>query len=301
MKYLKKIKEYKKYIILIIVSLALIFFTVRFDTPNTSEKKVNKSKQQQKETISIPEKPSLGEIGESIDDFLEEMDMLKREIKTEDSLLDVSAVLENTSQELSCVFKDRGYCVPGYISSDTWWTPAPRLSYGKAVWYDPYLMEATAEWRGMDLKGFVGGVAMMSPADIGEVIWIKRENRQVWDGPFLVVDVSSRHDMYVTVEKIGEVVEIDYQTAVTWGMIEDTGSRGYIIESYMEYVEVYKGLYPPQLPTFNVISYVEHFRENLTWGSGVYRSWSVDDIKIANYAEYRYALSVFLNISGLNK
>ncbi len=218
-------------------------------------------------------------------------------------LIDTGSASATGSKE-SCAFRDRGYCVPGYISSDTWWMPAPKHSYGKAVWYAPYLMEATAKWRGMSLEGFAGGVAMMSPADIGQTVWIKRDGQKGWDGPFLVVDVSSRHHMYVTVEKIGEVIEVDYQTAVAWGMVDDsgdgTGTSGYTINSYMQYVEVYKGLHPPWIPTSDAVDYVEYFRENLAWGNGVYRRWSTDDITIANYAEYQHALATLLMIDSFD-
>jgi hypothetical protein len=67
-----------------------------------------------------------------------------------------------------------GYCdswgrfVPGYIDNDTWMTPAPNHIKGKMVFYGPSVMQATADYRGMDYDGCIGGVALMSPIDIGK-------------------------------------------------------------------------------------------------------------------------------------
>ena len=203
-----------------------------------------------------------------------------------------------------CAYTDRGYCVPGQIASDTWWTPAPKHSYGKAVWYAPYLMNATAEWRGMSLEGFEGGVAMMSPADIGQVVWLKRPGEVegnsaggagVWEGPFLVVDVSSRVHMWTTITQIGEIIEVDFQTALRWGMVEGNQNK-YSINDYMiRDVEVYKGLHPP-FETSAAVDYVEWYEGIVAWGNGTYRRWSTDDIEVANYPQYRGNLASYLQI-----
>ena len=190
---------------------------------------------------------------------------------------------------------DRGYCVPGYISSETWWTPAPQHSVGKAVWYAPYLMNATAEWRGQNLDGFVDGVAMMSPADIGQVVWLKRPNL-AWEGPFLVVDVSSTIHMWTTITKNEEVVEVGFNTALSWGLVEGDANN-YSINAYMvRDVEVYKGLHPP-FESSEPVDYVEWFKNDvLAWGNGEYRRWSTDDIEIFNYEQYQGVLAAYLQI-----
>lgn len=198
-----------------------------------------------------------------------------------------------------CVYTDRGYCVPGRISSETWWTPAPQHGYGKAVWYAPYLMNATAEWRGMSLEGFEGGVAMMSPADIGQVVWLKRPGSTLeggaWEGPFLVVDVSASMHMWTTITQIGEIVEVDFQTAQRWGMVEGN-VNGYSINEYMiRDVEVYKGLHPPFEESV-AVDYVEWYKSVLSWGDGSYARWSTDDIEIFNYEQYQAVLASYLQI-----
>lgn len=107
--------------------------------------------------------------------------------------------------------------VPGYISLETWYTPAPRRIIGGAVFYAPGVMAATAKVRGFSLSGFVDGVSLMSPADIGRVVWLKRP-KHAWEGPFLVVDCARRGDMYPIIVGREEVVEVGWDTAVRWGM-----------------------------------------------------------------------------------
>lgn len=194
-----------------------------------------------------------------------------------------------------CTFYDRDYCVPGYISSETWWQPAPEHIVGKAVWYAPYLMERTAEFREMSLDGFVGGVAMMSPADMGKVVWLLRPEVNEWEGPFLVVDTSARQNMWVTITRLGEVVEVDFETALRWGMVSGDKANYNIEEWMIRDVEVWKGLHPPWEKSEPVV-YKDWYEQTLTWGNGVYRRWSVDDIGIANYDEYQSALASFLKI-----
>lgn len=103
--------------------------------------------------------------------------------------------------------------VPGYITVETWFTPSPDHFTGKAVYYAQGLMEATAEWRGMSLDGFVGGVALMSPSDVGETVYIKFRE---WEGPFLVVDCARRGDMWPVIMHRGEAVEVGHRTAIRW-------------------------------------------------------------------------------------
>jgi hypothetical protein len=107
--------------------------------------------------------------------------------------------------------------VPGYISLETWYTPAPRHSAGGAVFYAPGVMEATGYQRGFTFEGFLDGVSLMSPADIGQTVWLKRPGLG-WEGPFLVVDCARRSDMWPVVVSRDEVVEVGWQTATRWGM-----------------------------------------------------------------------------------
>ncbi len=118
---------------------------------------------------------------------------------------------------------DEGYqgldgWIPGWTTWQTWFTPAPQYSTGNSVYYAPGVMEATAEYRELDLEGFLDGVALMSPADIGKTVWIKHPEHG-WEGPFLSVDCAQQNDMYNAIVYRGEVIEVGFVTAQKWGMV----------------------------------------------------------------------------------
>ena len=186
-------------------------------------------------------------------------------------------------------YVDRGYCVPGLISNETWFNPTPQFVSGKATWYAPYLMNGTAEYRGMSLEGFKGGVAMMSPADIGQVVWLHRPGH-AWEGPYLVVDVSARVHMYTTVVRIGEVIEVDFDTALRWGMISGDESYWTIHEYMIRDVEVWKGLSPPT-PDLEPIVYRDWYLDNVVFLNNYIpnKRWKAEDSQYTNYADYENA------------
>jgi hypothetical protein len=103
-----------------------------------------------------------------------------------------------------------------------------------AVYYAAGVMEGTARYMGFDLDKYLDGVAMMSCSDIGQVVWIRREN-ETWEGPFLVVDCAEWDDHYPVAVFRNEVVEVGYRTASRWGIIDEWKTR----------VEVYKSRYRP--------------------------------------------------------
>jgi hypothetical protein len=137
--------------------------------------------------------------------------------------------------------------VPGLISMETWFTPAPEHSRGAAVFYGPGMMEGTARWRGMDLSNYLGGVALMSPADIGQTVWLKRPG-EAWEGPYLVVDCAARQDMWPVIMARGEVVEVDFDTATRWGMVTPVNvSKGeYKVHKWQIEIQVLKSKYRPE-------------------------------------------------------
>jgi len=153
--------------------------------------------------------------------------------------------------------------VPGYISVETWFTPAPISIRGRAVYYAPGVMEATANVRGMSLDGYVDGVSLMSPADIGRKVWIKRAGG--WEGPFLVVDCARRGDMWPIIVGRQEVVEVGFKTAVAWGMARSMGGAGWkAIRWSTDQVQVYIASKPPPIAV-NPADYSEWFLERATY------------------------------------
>ncbi len=111
------------------------------------------------------------------------------------------------------------YCNESHlVTHDTWMRGHPVYSEGAATFYAPGVMEATARVREMSLDGFVDGVSLMSPSDIGKVVWIKYNGE--WEGPFLSVDTAQQNHMCQAVQSRGEVVEVGYETAHEWGMTD---------------------------------------------------------------------------------
>ena len=114
--------------------------------------------------------------------------------------------------------------VPGIPSLETRFAPVPTKAVGNAVYYAPGVMEATAEIRGLSLDGYVDGVSLLTCREMGYPVWLKRPGYG-WEGPFLVADCAAQGDLYTAVVHRGEVVEVGYETALRWGMIENHQSR----------------------------------------------------------------------------
>lgn len=133
--------------------------------------------------------------------------------------------------------------VPGMVDNVTWFTPSPQHTIGAATYYANGVMEATARWRGLPLEGFVGGVSLLSPADIGQTVWLKRYGLE-WEGPFLVVDCARRADIWPVIYYRNEVVEVDFQTAIHWGLV--TLSDYKRVAYRLDDVQVYRGETPPE-------------------------------------------------------
>jgi hypothetical protein len=162
---------------------------------------------------------------------------------------------DNPKSTLDGYWHSSGNWVPIMINNETWYLDAPQHAYGSAVFYAPGIMASTAEWRGISLESFLGGVALMSPADIGKTIWMKLPGGE-WEGPYIVVDCARRGDMFPAIYYQHEIVEVDFDTAVRWGIAEYGGKgngkynrgRWTAIEWRIRDVEVWVGDEKPQDP-----------------------------------------------------
>lgn len=101
--------------------------------------------------------------------------------------------------------------------SELWHTPTPEWVEGAAKFYRINLMEEVAFNRGMSLRGYVDGVALMSPSDRGATVWLKHPKGE-WEGPFLVVDCTGQEALIHTPEDKIRVVEVGWKTARRWKM-----------------------------------------------------------------------------------
>jgi len=83
---------------------------------------------------------------------------------------------------------------------------------GQATYYSDGLMEQVAANRGMDLTGYVGGVALNHPDNLGDQVWLLWPLEGQLTGPHLVVDCAAAQHIAER-EARGYVVEVDARTA----------------------------------------------------------------------------------------
>ena len=136
-----------------------------------------------------------------------------------------------------------GFWIPGLPTLESWFAGSPVYAIGNAVFYAPWIMRATAELRELSLHGYVDGVSGLSCADVGLELWIRRPGHE-WEGPFLNVDCAQRNDMYGIIVWRAEVIELGFETAERWGMVERTGGGYKVLRWRTEDVEVSK--LPPE-------------------------------------------------------
>ena len=161
-----------------------------------------------------------------------------------------------------------GHCIPGYVSTESWFMKQPELIKGNAVFYNPGIMHTTAKYRGMFYPdGYLGGVALGSPGEIGETVWLFGPNG--WEGPYLVVDCPQRVDVYTTVVINQQSVEVDFNTAMRWGMVEwnnplDKGEGYFVRHWFLPDVMVYKGeLLPADINEREPVYFAEWWLERV--------------------------------------
>ena len=163
-----------------------------------------------------------------------------------------------------------GWCIPGFGTNATWFLKQPDLIYGKAVFYSPGIMHTTAKYRGLEYPdGYAGGVALGSPAEIGETVWIN--GPLGWEGPFLVVDCPQHVDVFTTIVIRQQAVEVDFETALRWGMVAWRNpydpSKGYDVKQWsLGPVTVYKGLtLPDWIDTLEPVYFAQWWFDKITW------------------------------------
>ena len=196
--------------------------------------------------------------------------------------------------------RDSGFEIPGWVTNETWFTPMPIHTSGNAVWYAPWMMEGTANYRGMSLDGFVGGIATNSVGDMGKTAWIKRNGLE-WEGPYLIVDVSQRNHAYHHAINVGSIFEVDFPTALRWGIVSKSNNKkGYVVNRWlMPNVEMFISL---QSPNPNIeshpVNYKEWYLENLEICDGEpNKRWKIEDWMIMDYSDYEIQLAALEDIS----
>lgn len=171
---------------------------------------------------------------------------------------------------------DNGYCdfrdrwIPGVITQESYERPAPDHIIGNVVWYNPGVMEQVASGKDIDLSRYVDGVSLMSVADVGQTVWLKRPGGS-WEGPFIVIDCSALLHMFSNIYYGGEVAEIGFKTAQSWGMVELT-PEGKVDPNGAQWslsnIEVFKGSSPPGAES-QPVQYVEWWKEHTKFTNGL--------------------------------
>lgn len=145
---------------------------------------------------------------------------------------------------------NHGEWIPGLIRNTSWFLVTPPVVEGKAAWYAPGVMEATAKARGLSLEGFVDGVSSMTCSDLGLTYWIGHETPWgvlSWEGPFLVVDCARQGDLYGVIVYREEVVEVGFKTAERWGLTYSHLNGGYTVLDDGWFRNVIVSKYPPRV------------------------------------------------------
>lgn len=174
-------------------------------------------------------------------------------------------VLAALSCGLYCGYWWNGAWVPGLVSQETRFTPIPQVVTGGAVFYGPGVMEATAEYYGLDWsEDIVDGVSLLTCAEIGHKVWLKRLGFG-WEGPFLVADCSQRDDLYAHVFFRKEVVEVGFKTAERWGMARGLSGKPWykVLKWRIDGVKVSR--VPPREITERSVEMGEWFKSVLTF------------------------------------
>jgi len=169
----------------------------------------------------------------------------------------------------------RGAPVPGLPDYATQFLEYPPLSIGKAVFYGPGVMTATAKYRGLDLHEYMGGVALMTCGNLGQTVWLQRPGHE-WEGAFLVVDCARRNDLYGITVYQEEVIEVDFRTALRWGMIAsyDFMSGDYDVAQWMVR-NVVVSTNPPIAADINadIVQLDDWFFDRVRYSTGRAQDW----------------------------
>lgn len=144
------------------------------------------------------------------------------------------------------------FCVPGVIYKHASFYDSPTDYYGLMSSYAEWVMEAQFNYRGVDRSDYLDGVATMSCADIGKVLWLRLPGiSDGWEGPFLSVDCSQRTHLYYHLVGMGIAVEVGYRTAQRWG------------GPVAQHIEVHMGDAPPESDTWEGVYLPDWWIENI--------------------------------------
>lgn len=95
--------------------------------------------------------------------------------------------------------------------------PYPEHTIGRASYYDPGLMRDQMIYRGVESDLYLDGVALMTPANMLDSVYLKPPHTGKWEGPYVAVDSSASHHFCSNVYNRRFAVEISWDTWKRWG------------------------------------------------------------------------------------
>jgi hypothetical protein len=102
------------------------------------------------------------------------------------------------------------------LASALWSIPTGDESVvGLATFMNPGRMEEVIEYRGRDISAFQGAVALNRAGDLYRTVWIEYDGKIY--GPYISLSCAQREHYEARVDK-DRVVEVDWETAQSWGM-----------------------------------------------------------------------------------
>lgn len=173
--------------------------------------------------------------------------------------------------------KQHNPCSGCWITNETWFKPNPNKFYGSALYYAPNVMEAQVISKGYDWDDYVGAIATTSPSDIGRKFWLKRQGSAVWEGPFIAVDVVQRNHIWGLINTVDYALEVDYNTALRWGLIQNQLGRLANVEVSKDYPRTEEAVH---FPTWykETAEFVRNPSQNWVWTP----VWSYINARISN-------------------
>jgi hypothetical protein len=109
------------------------------------------------------------------------------------------------------------WLTPGLPSRHTYYTPSPVHFSTRALWQNRGVMQASARYNGVDLSDVAGGIALMSPTDVGRFAFVRAHGGD-WTAT-RVGDTVNRLHLYYHVATVRSAVELSYELAEQLGVL----------------------------------------------------------------------------------
>ncbi len=159
-----------------------------------------------------------------------------------------------------------GYFYPSLITVDAARRALPDYAEGVVTWVNPNRMEDTALVNNINLSNYIDGIALMSCADIGQTVWIKRPEAD-WEGPYVVADCANPKHMFAAICYKEEITELGFKTAQAWGLATYDNEKVKVVKHVVAGVQIMKSTGFPE-PNGEPVDYRTWWLSKLTFVNG---------------------------------